>query len=194
MRRRERGDEADEPAAACPHCAAAIPATQLECPSCKNSLPYCVATGRHMVLGDWTTCPECTFPALASELTKVRRKPILSRSFHRAFRSFEMKGSLFCPVGSLYILSASQGSRLTGMQFGTGVGFSSAAMQMRVPANMQRHSLRTTRFTHLWRADSYAANLLLCSLNLSRFKLLQCIPLARRLQVQCHAKAAVEMT
>ncbi|GAQ81709.1 hypothetical protein KFL_000880240 [Klebsormidium nitens] len=71
VRRRERGDEADEPAAACPHCAAAIPATQLECPSCKNSLPYCVATGRHMVLGDWTTCPECTFPALASELTKV---------------------------------------------------------------------------------------------------------------------------
>jgi WD repeat-containing protein 19 len=71
VRKRERGAEGDEPLTACPHCSAAIPATQLECPSCKNSLPYCVATGRHMVLGDWTTCPECSFPALASELVKV---------------------------------------------------------------------------------------------------------------------------
>merc|ERR1711988_1106693 len=40
--------------------------TTLECPSTRNTIPYCIATGRHIVLQDLTTCPSCSFPALYS--------------------------------------------------------------------------------------------------------------------------------
>ena len=45
--------------------------TTLECPSTRNQLPYCVATGRHIVLTDLTTCPSCAFPALFSAFTAM---------------------------------------------------------------------------------------------------------------------------
>jgi hypothetical protein len=48
--------------AACPFCDFMIPATMLDCPSCKNTLPYCSATGNHMLVDDWTQCPSCRFP------------------------------------------------------------------------------------------------------------------------------------
>jgi WD repeat-containing protein 19 len=38
--------------------------TSLECPLTKNTLPYCVATGRHIVLSELCICPTCCFPAL----------------------------------------------------------------------------------------------------------------------------------
>lgn len=43
----------------------------LECSSCKNILPYCVASGKHMVLDSWTQCPACKFPALYYEFMTV---------------------------------------------------------------------------------------------------------------------------
>ncbi|XP_052537680.1 WD repeat-containing protein 19 isoform X1 [Tympanuchus pallidicinctus] len=59
--------EAEEPTTACPYCAFQLAECELLCPSCKNNLPYCIATGRHMVRDDWTVCPHCDFPALYSE-------------------------------------------------------------------------------------------------------------------------------
>ena len=38
---------------------------------CKNSLPYCVATGYHITPTDLTMCPACKFPATKSEFVKV---------------------------------------------------------------------------------------------------------------------------
>ena len=45
--------------------------TVLECPSTRNTIPYCIATGRHIVLSDLTTCPSCSFPALYSGFTAL---------------------------------------------------------------------------------------------------------------------------
>lgn len=45
--------------------------TQLECPSTRNIIPYCIATGRHVVLHDMCVCPSCAFPALYTAFTKL---------------------------------------------------------------------------------------------------------------------------
>ena len=50
----------------CPFCKIEIPSTDLLCESCKNHIPYCIITGKHMVLDDWSYCPQCSFPALYS--------------------------------------------------------------------------------------------------------------------------------
>ncbi|XP_009068773.1 PREDICTED: WD repeat-containing protein 19-like, partial [Acanthisitta chloris] len=70
VRRRETA-ETEEPTAACPYCVFQLPEYELLCPSCKNNLPYCIATGRHMVRDDWTVCPHCNFPALYSEFKNM---------------------------------------------------------------------------------------------------------------------------
>ncbi len=60
--RRPPAKEEDEAMAGCPFCDFMIPATDLDCPSCKNTLPYCAATGNHMLVDDWAQCPSCRFP------------------------------------------------------------------------------------------------------------------------------------
>ncbi|XP_066041722.1 WD repeat-containing protein 19 isoform X2 [Chamaea fasciata] len=71
MVRRRDTTETEEPTTACPYCAFQLPECDLLCPSCKNNLPYCIATGRHMVRDDWTVCPHCDFPALYSEFKSM---------------------------------------------------------------------------------------------------------------------------
>jgi WD repeat-containing protein 19 len=62
--------EADETTSSCPNCGSDLPLTELDCPSCKNIIPYCVVTGRHMELSEWSSCPSCRFPALFTEFKK----------------------------------------------------------------------------------------------------------------------------
>ena len=45
--------------------------TQLECPTTKNVIPYCIATGKHIVLHDLCVCPSCAFPASFTAFTKL---------------------------------------------------------------------------------------------------------------------------
>jgi len=45
--------------------------TELECPSTRNFIPYCVATGRHVVLADMCLCPSCGFAACFSAFTRL---------------------------------------------------------------------------------------------------------------------------
>jgi len=45
--------------------------TQLECPTTRNVIPYCIATGRHIVLHDLCVCPSCGFPATYSYFCRV---------------------------------------------------------------------------------------------------------------------------
>eukprot|EP00794_Sanderia_malayensis_P019431 gene19431-21353_t len=59
--------EEEEPVDSCPHCSHPVPQSRLDCPECKNNLPYCIITGRHMVKDDWVNCPNCSFPAVCSE-------------------------------------------------------------------------------------------------------------------------------
>jgi len=57
-------EEKEETLSPCPYCDFKIPETTLECASCKNSIPYCATTGKHMVADDWCFCPNCRFPHL----------------------------------------------------------------------------------------------------------------------------------
>ncbi|XP_018591517.1 WD repeat-containing protein 19 [Scleropages formosus] len=67
MVRRPDTSELEEDTAPCPYCGFSLPECELLCPECKNNLPYCIATGRHMVKDDWSVCPHCDFPALHSQ-------------------------------------------------------------------------------------------------------------------------------
>jgi len=65
--RKPTKQEDDEPVTPCPYCAMKSPCSTLDCPQCKNHVPYCIATGLRMVANDWTHCPSCHFPALFSK-------------------------------------------------------------------------------------------------------------------------------
>ncbi|XP_051054370.1 WD repeat-containing protein 19 [Phodopus roborovskii] len=67
MVRRPDTSETEEVTTPCPFCQFLLPECELLCPGCKNNIPYCIATGRHMLKDDWTMCPHCGFPALYSE-------------------------------------------------------------------------------------------------------------------------------
>ncbi|XP_046901307.1 WD repeat-containing protein 19 isoform X3 [Hypomesus transpacificus] len=67
MVRRPDTSEVDEENTPCPSCGFQLPQNELLCISCKNNLPYCIATGRHMIKEDWSVCPHCEFPALYSQ-------------------------------------------------------------------------------------------------------------------------------
>ncbi|XP_036993911.2 WD repeat-containing protein 19 [Artibeus jamaicensis] len=67
MVRRPDTSEIEETTTPCPFCKFLLPEFELLCPGCKNNIPYCIATGRHMLKDDWTVCPHCDFPALYSE-------------------------------------------------------------------------------------------------------------------------------
>jgi len=67
----ERND-AEEPETPSPYDPnAQLAETALECPSTRNTVPYCIATGRHIVLHDLCCCPSCNFPACFSYFTKL---------------------------------------------------------------------------------------------------------------------------
>jgi len=65
--RRPKRDEEQEEMSPCPISNIPIPITQLECPTTKDALPFCVITGRHMVAADWCFCPQSRMPALYSK-------------------------------------------------------------------------------------------------------------------------------
>ncbi|XP_055768737.1 WD repeat-containing protein 19 [Salvelinus fontinalis] len=68
MVRRPDTSEIEEETSPCPYCGFTLPQCELICPGCKNNLPYCIATGHHMLKEDWSVCPHCEFPALYSQL------------------------------------------------------------------------------------------------------------------------------
>ena len=71
---RKPGDktDVDEPETPSPFDPSAVVAeTVLECPSTRNTLPYCIATGRHITTDDLMVCPSCSFPALYSRFAAL---------------------------------------------------------------------------------------------------------------------------
>lgn len=54
----------------CPYCQAMVPDYTQVCSECKSEIPFCIASGRHIFSGDFTTCPKCEFPAVRSEILK----------------------------------------------------------------------------------------------------------------------------
>ncbi|KAI8831390.1 hypothetical protein BC829DRAFT_409646 [Chytridium lagenaria] len=55
----------------CPFCGYKLAESVLDCTDCKNHIPYCIASGRHMELDNWSTCPNCEFPALTTEFQQL---------------------------------------------------------------------------------------------------------------------------
>uniref|UniRef100_A0A7S3IIZ4 IFT121-like zinc finger domain-containing protein n=1 Tax=Strombidium inclinatum TaxID=197538 RepID=A0A7S3IIZ4_9SPIT len=70
-RKRVAQEDEPEPLSPCPHCQFMLPETQLECPNCKNNLPFCIASGKHMILSEWSQCPNCKLCCIFSEMKKV---------------------------------------------------------------------------------------------------------------------------
>ena len=60
-----------EPLSQCPYCKFEIPETKLDCPSCKNFIPFCIASGKHMTIYEWSNCPLCKMPAQYSSFKKM---------------------------------------------------------------------------------------------------------------------------
>ncbi|KAL5510224.1 hypothetical protein EMCRGX_G005734 [Ephydatia muelleri] len=69
--RKPEKSEVEEPLEACPYCSHPVQQSKLDCPQCKNNIPYCIVTGWHMLKDDWSQCPSCHFPALYSEFKKL---------------------------------------------------------------------------------------------------------------------------
>ncbi|KAI8903563.1 hypothetical protein EDD86DRAFT_230891 [Gorgonomyces haynaldii] len=72
--RRPEMDTVEEHATPCPYCDTLVPETVLDCDTCKNKLPYCIATGQHMILKEWSVCPHCSFPAICSYFKELLRQ------------------------------------------------------------------------------------------------------------------------
>lgn len=69
-RRPVKTEDEAEPLTPCPYCNFEIPETTLECPSCKKTLPFCVASGKHIVMKDLSKCPRCD---MACNYTDMKR-------------------------------------------------------------------------------------------------------------------------
>ncbi|EFN57870.1 hypothetical protein CHLNCDRAFT_143342, partial [Chlorella variabilis] len=61
--------ELAEPLGDCLFCGAAGPDTSLACTTCQRALPFCAASGKRMLLGDWSECPSCHFPCRGRDMT-----------------------------------------------------------------------------------------------------------------------------
>lgn len=60
-------EDANEERTECPYTGEMIPNYELVCPTTKNQIPFCIITGRHMVVDDWCVCPNSKMPALYSK-------------------------------------------------------------------------------------------------------------------------------
>ena len=63
--------EAEAEASPCPMCDATGSEWDLTCDSCSGVIPYCVATGKRVRVGEWARCPECLFPCNAGDFVDV---------------------------------------------------------------------------------------------------------------------------
>jgi WD repeat-containing protein 19 len=63
--------EADAASSPCPMCDVAGSEWDLACDGCSASIPYCIATGKRVRIGEWARCPECLFPCNAGDFVDV---------------------------------------------------------------------------------------------------------------------------
>ncbi|XP_064484193.1 WD repeat-containing protein 19-like [Ornithodoros turicata] len=71
--RKPQKAEEEEATSPCPYCGNVLPETELFCTKCRNNIPFCLATGKHLLKDDLTACPKCDFPAIHSELVRILR-------------------------------------------------------------------------------------------------------------------------
>lgn len=69
-----RNDEAhnvDGIATPCPFCGQDLLETELTCHHCRNNIPFCIATGHHIIKEELTVCPNCQFAANLTHLLRL---------------------------------------------------------------------------------------------------------------------------
>ena len=54
----------------CPFCDNELLETDLTCFNCRNTIPFCIATGHHLIKNDLTYCPSCHFPSIFTHLIR----------------------------------------------------------------------------------------------------------------------------
>jgi WD repeat-containing protein 19 len=66
---RKYKNESDPPQtnSPCPFCKVEVPEFILDCNYCHNVIPFCIASGKHVITSELTKCPSCNFPAILSE-------------------------------------------------------------------------------------------------------------------------------
>ncbi|XP_037504482.1 WD repeat-containing protein 19 [Rhipicephalus sanguineus] len=62
-------EEADH--SPCPFCNFSLAEMELLCSQCTANLPFCLATGKHIVKDDFTQCPSCHFPAIHTQFREL---------------------------------------------------------------------------------------------------------------------------
>lgn len=53
---------------ACCWCGVPGKESELQCGACQNQIPFCIVTGKRMVLTDWTQCVHCKFPGRLADM------------------------------------------------------------------------------------------------------------------------------
>uniref|UniRef100_A0AC35U0Z1 WD repeat-containing protein 19 n=1 Tax=Rhabditophanes sp. KR3021 TaxID=114890 RepID=A0AC35U0Z1_9BILA len=64
----------EETSSPCLYCATPLKDFQLTCFNCKNKLPFCIVSGRHLVIDDLANCNKCHFSGCYSEFILLREK------------------------------------------------------------------------------------------------------------------------
>ncbi|KRZ43699.1 WD repeat-containing protein 19 [Trichinella pseudospiralis] len=69
IRKREDTDDS-EMKTPCPYCKAQLAESELKCTCCKNTIPFCIASFKHISDSEITVCVHCGFPAISAEYKK----------------------------------------------------------------------------------------------------------------------------
>jgi WD repeat-containing protein 19 len=64
-------DEEIQTSSPCPFCSENVPDYNLNCDKCMNILPFCIGSGRHIIINDMVTCPHCLFPCIQKEMNEL---------------------------------------------------------------------------------------------------------------------------
>ncbi|KNE64085.1 hypothetical protein AMAG_09147 [Allomyces macrogynus ATCC 38327] len=76
--RKQQDEDRDppEPQSKCCYCGHLMNVTDMDCSECKNTLPFCLASGYHMTLEAWSQCPSCQSPALLPAIMALAEKGV----------------------------------------------------------------------------------------------------------------------
>ena len=74
VRKATTAADEEEEKSPCPYCNEKIYETSLICNFCKNRLPCCILTGKHIIIDDFALCSGCDFPGYFTEFKKLAAK------------------------------------------------------------------------------------------------------------------------